>query len=87
MKNIDNINRLKLSIIDYQNKYHTCLNEQFRELKQLIKHEKYYRRASDRSSKRSGGKKKSLTEITDLKAINDGTVLIQKEESATGSVS
>lgn len=42
-------------------------------------------RASDRGSKRSG-KKKSLTE-TEIKPINDGTVLIQKEESATGSVS
>lgn len=44
---------------------------------------KCFFRASNRSSKRSG-KKKSLTEETAIK--DDGTVLIQKEESATGSV-
>ncbi|KAG4074217.1 hypothetical protein HA402_015520 [Bradysia odoriphaga] len=44
------------------------------------------KRASIRSSKRGGGKKKSLTDMNIIKPADDGRVLIQKEESATGSV-
>ncbi|KAG4074886.1 hypothetical protein HA402_009311 [Bradysia odoriphaga] len=44
------------------------------------------KRASIRSSKRSGGKKKSLTDTTIIRPADDGRVLIQKEESATGSI-